>query len=127
MHHLDGTASKTEGHGPQRTLASPVGDLIESGPNPYISYLAHCATSNPYFNAHSIAMTYSAYCMAPFFPSWLGRGTSRRAAFIGGGVPEFPGIVAGVFIVVALSEELDERKAADPARNGTSAVEGLAV
>lgn len=37
-----------------------------------------------------------------------------------------PGIVAGVFIVVALSEELEERKAAFPARNGISAVAGLA-
>ena len=37
-----------------------------------------------------------------------------------------PGIVAGVFIVVALSEELEERKAALPARNGISAVAGLA-
>jgi hypothetical protein len=38
-----------------------------------------------------------------------------------------PGIVAGVFIVVALSEELEERKAALPARNGISAVAGLAA
>lgn len=42
-------------------------------------------------------------------------------------MPGFPGIVAGVFIVVALSEELDDRKAALPARNGNSAVAGLAV
>ena len=32
MHHLDGAASETEGHGPQRTLAGPVGDLIKGGP-----------------------------------------------------------------------------------------------
>jgi hypothetical protein len=38
-----------------------------------------------------------------------------------------PGIVAGVFIVVALSEELEDRKAALPARNGSSAVAGLTV
>lgn len=38
-----------------------------------------------------------------------------------------PGIVAGVFMVVALSEELEERKAALPARKGMSAVAGLAV
>jgi len=37
-----------------------------------------------------------------------------------------PGIVAGVFMVVALSEELEERKAALPARKGMSAVAGLA-
>jgi len=30
MHHLDGTASKTESHGPERSLTSPVGNLIES-------------------------------------------------------------------------------------------------
>ena len=66
--------------------------------------------------------------MTPFFPSWLGNGTSRRiAAFIGGGVPGLPGIVAGDFIVVALSEEVEDRKAALPARNGSSAVAGLAV
>jgi hypothetical protein len=65
--------------------------------------------------------------MAPFLPSWLGNGTSRRATFIGGGVPGLPGIVAGVFIVVALSEELEDRKAALPARNGSSAVAGLAT
>lgn len=70
--------------------------------------------------------TYSAYCIAPFFPSWLGSGTSRRACFIGGGVPGLPGMVAGDFIVVALLEELDDRKAALPARNGSRAVVGLA-
>jgi hypothetical protein len=35
-------------------------------------------------------------------------------------------MVAGVFMVVALSEELEERKAALPARKGISAVAGLA-
>jgi hypothetical protein len=74
-----------------------------------------------------VGVTYSAYCIAPFLPSWLGSGTSRRAIFIGGGVPGLPRIVAGDFIVVALSEELEDRKAALPARNGSSAVAGLAV
>ena len=37
-----------------------------------------------------------------------------------------PGMVAGDFIVVALLEELDERKAALPARKGSRAVVGLA-
>lgn len=32
VHHLDGAAGETEGHGPQRTLTGPVGDLIKSGP-----------------------------------------------------------------------------------------------
>ena len=36
-------------------------------------------------------------------------------------------MVAGLFIVVALLEELEERKAALPARNGSNAVVGLAV
>lgn len=42
-------------------------------------------------------------------------------------MPGLPGIVAGVFIVVALSEELDDKKAALPARKGSRAVAGLAV
>lgn len=71
--------------------------------------------------------TYSAYCMAPFLPSWLGNGTSRRACFMGGGVPGLPTTVAGLFIAVALLEELEERKAALPARKGSRAVVGLAV
>lgn len=36
-------------------------------------------------------------------------------------------MVAGVFMVVALSEELEERNAALPARKGSSAVAGFAV
>jgi hypothetical protein len=32
VHHLDGAAGEAEGHGPQRTLAGPVCDLIKSGP-----------------------------------------------------------------------------------------------
>jgi hypothetical protein len=78
----------------------------------------------PYFHANS---TYNAYCIAPFFPSWLGNGTSRRAIFIGGGVPGLPGMVAGVFMVVALSAELEERNAALPARKAINAVAGLAI
>jgi hypothetical protein len=46
---------------------------------------------------------------------------------MGGGAPSLPGIVAGDFIAVALSEELEDRKAAPPARNGSSAVAGLAA
>lgn len=29
VHHLDGTAGETEGHGPEGALAGPVGDLVE--------------------------------------------------------------------------------------------------
>lgn len=36
-------------------------------------------------------------------------------------------MVAGVFMVVALSEELEERNATLPARKGINAVAGLAV
>lgn len=61
------------------------------------------------------ASTYSAYCMAPFFPSWLGSGTSWRACFVGGGVPGLPDTSPG-FMVVALFEEVLERKATLPAR-----------
>jgi len=69
-------------------------------------------------------VTYSAYCIAPFLPSWLGSGTSRRiAAFIGGGVPGLPDIVAGD----ARSDELEDRKAVLPARKGSNAVAGFAV
>lgn len=31
VHHLDGAACETEGHGPQGALARPIGDLIERG------------------------------------------------------------------------------------------------
>lgn len=30
MHHFDGAAGETESHGPQRGLARPIGDLVES-------------------------------------------------------------------------------------------------
>jgi hypothetical protein len=31
MHHLDGAAGKTECHGPEGALSSPVGYLVEGG------------------------------------------------------------------------------------------------
>src|SRR5690242_5384641 len=34
VHHFDGTAGKTEGHGPEGALTRPVGDLVEGGPVP---------------------------------------------------------------------------------------------
>lgn len=54
--------------------------------------------------------------MAPFFPSWLGSGTSRRACFIGGGVPGPPATRAGFCMGVALFEDVLDRKATLPAR-----------
>jgi len=71
--------------------------------------------------------TYNAYCIAPFFPSWLGNGTSRRAFFIGGGAGGPSATNPGLCVCVAGFEDVLERKAADPARKGSRAVEGLAV
>jgi hypothetical protein len=34
VHHFDGAAGKTEGHGPERALTGPVGDLVKSSPVP---------------------------------------------------------------------------------------------
>jgi hypothetical protein len=70
MHHLHGTACKTEGHGPQRALTSPVGNLIESGPR-WMSAEVH----GVYIGNEA---THKAYCIAPSFFSWLGKGTSVR-------------------------------------------------
>lgn len=92
----------------------------------HVSHVARCliASSSSLRKQDS---TYSAYCMAPFFPSWLGSGTSRRACFIGGGVPGPPETNPGFWVVVALFEEVLERNATLPARYGSSAIVGLAV
>lgn len=128
MHHLDGAACETKGHGPKGALTRPVGYLIQCS-----AIIRVSSSGSPrqirrrqdiYISRKKRGSTYSAYCIAPFLPSWLGNGTSRRACFIGGGVPGFPGTIAGD---AALSEELEERKAVLPARNGNSAVAGLAV
>ena len=72
---------------------------------------------------------YSAYCIAPFFPSWLGSGTSLRSLpvmlFMGGGGSGPPFTSPGFIIsgAAGLEEEL-EMKAAEPAR-GMRAVEGF--
>ena len=131
VHHFDGAACKAEGHGPEGALTRPVGYLVERCPvtacqPEAISTVASSLPKQDVRGFH-LDLTYSAYCMAPFFPSWLGNGTSRRACFIGGGVPGLPGMMAGDFIVAALSDEVEERKAALPARKGSSAVAGLAV
>lgn len=54
--------------------------------------------------------------MAPFFPSWLGNGTSRRAFFTGGGAGGPSATNPGLCVCVADFEDVLERKAADPAR-----------
>lgn len=88
VHHLNSAAGKTEGHGPERALARPVCDLVESGAEPQVS----CCVLFPICTQSS--QTYSAYCMTPCLPSWLGNGTSRCGlpviAFMGGGVPGAP-------------------------------------
>lgn len=70
MHHFNGAAGETEGHGPEGALACPVGDLVEG-----------CAVTLsvcyfPLDPSFASSLTYSAYCMTPCLPSWLGNGTS---------------------------------------------------
>jgi hypothetical protein len=53
--------------------------------------------------------------MTPFFPSWLGNGTSRLSLpvmLIGGGVPGFPGTLCGVTALAGFFDE-DEIAATD--------------
>ncbi len=68
--------------------------------------------------------TCSAYCIAPFFSSWLGSGTSRRGLPVtlsGGPSPSRDGVRA-----VAGFGGDEDMKAEGPARSGRSAVDGLA-
>jgi hypothetical protein len=123
VHHFDGAAGETEGHGPQGALTRPVGDLVERGTG---VILAACSVPTSHY-PEEVTQAYSAYCMAPFFPSWLGSGTSRRACFIGGGVPGLPATRPGVCIGAAGVEAVEERNAAVPARYGNSAVAVLAA
>lgn len=70
--------------------------------------------------------TDSAYCMAPSFFSWLGKGTSRRGLPVtlsGGPRASCDGVTS----VVADLVDVDEMKADVPLRNGISAEEGLAI
>lgn len=75
VHHLDGAACKTEGHGPQRALTSPIGNLIKGGPGEY----RVSGSSRRILDESYREQTNKAYCIAPSFFSWLGKGTSRRA------------------------------------------------
>lgn len=124
MHHLESAAGETECHGPEGALTCPVGHLIKCGAVRMRQWqfslnIPPIATSNRW--------SYSAYCMAPFLPSWLGSGTSRRANFMGGGVPGFPATKPGFCIGVALFDDVEDMKATLPARNGSRAVVGLAI
>lgn len=75
------------------------------------------------------ALTYSAYCMTPLVPSWLGNGTCVGIPlFIGGGVPGLPLTKPGLCITGSAGfEEVEEMKAAFIARKGMIAVVGLAM
>ena len=77
----------------------------------------------------SAYQTYSAYCMTPFVPSWLGNGTCVGIPlFIGGGVPGFPFTMPGLCMTGSAGfDEVEEMKAAFAARKGIMAVVGLAV
>ena len=124
VHHLDGAAGEAESHGPEGALARPVGDLVEG-----------CAGAVHQCSARiclHIFLTYSAYCMAPCFPSWLGNGTSWCGFpvidFIEGGVPDWPATRPGFCVAgSAPLEEEEEMKAALAARKGWRAAVGLAV
>ena len=128
MHHLDGAACETESHGPEGSLASPVCHLIKRGsvaPGQFI--LSPCTLPFFFFSFES---TYSAYCIAPCFPSWLGRSTSLCGfpvtAFMGGGVPEAPLTMPPLSTAAAFLFEELEMYAAWTARGKRAAV-GLAV
>lgn len=106
-------------------MARPVGDLVEGcAGNPCVNVL-------PKF-AFRILLTYSAYCMTPCFPSWLGNGTSWCGFpvidFIEGGVPGWPATRPGFCVAgSAPLEDEEEMKAALAARKGWRAAVGLAV
>lgn len=126
MHHLDGAAGETEGHGPERALARPVCDLIKSSAG------LHVRTNLRLPRCTNCSKTYSAYCMTPCLPSWLGNGTSRCGfpviAFMGGGVPGPPLTSPGLWLTGAAGFVLEEEmKAALATRKGWRAAVGLAV
>lgn len=109
MHHLDGTAGETEGHGPKRGLTGPVGDNVERGPTPMLAMLV--ANVGPGW-----ILSYRAYWITFFAFSSLGRGISLR------GLARPPAAPWGV-------RELALRRAealmAAAARKGTREVVGL--
>ena len=69
--------------------------------------------------------TYSAYCMAPSFFSWLGRGTSRLGLPVA--VRGGPWASCDLVIAVAGLDDVEEMEAAGPSRERRSEVGGLAV
>jgi hypothetical protein len=106
VHHLNSAAGETEGHGPERALARPVCDLVKGGA------VSHVRTRTCLPKSFSSSKTYSAYCMTPCLPSWLGNGTSRCGlpviAFMGGGVPGAPRTKPGLCVTGAAGFVLEE-------------------
>jgi hypothetical protein len=87
-----------------------------------------CQSYVPFNVFSGCSPTYSAYCAKPFFPSWLGSGTSRRSFLTGRGAPGPCEMRPGVCVTCpALLDEELEIQAAGAARNGRSAVMGLAA
>ncbi len=69
--------------------------------------------------------TYNAYCIAPSFLSWLGRGTSRRTLPV---TLSCGPSTSWVFCIsVADLAEEDDMNAEGPARRGRRADEGLTM
>ena len=106
VHHLNSAAGETEGHGPERALARPVCDLVKGGAVSHVRARTFLPKSFQY------SKTYSAYCMTPCLPSWLGNGTSRCGfpviAFMGGGVPGPPLTSPGLWLTGAAGFVLEE-------------------
>jgi hypothetical protein len=51
VHHFDGTAGETEGHGPEGTLTRPIGDLVESCAGDLSASLRNnCYSTSPILN-----------------------------------------------------------------------------
>lgn len=134
MHHFHSAAGESEGHGPEWSLTSPIGHLIEGGPVNLLSAIAlDCASPPLQFLTKSFQMpansiyvtvegTYKAYCITPFFPSWLGKGTSLLGFPVTlSGRPSSLDRIAGV----AGFEAEEEMAAID--LYGSNAVVGFAV
>lgn len=119
MHHLNSATSETESHGPKGALTSPICDLV------HCCSVADGISKAPNIDSQ-VGMTYKAYCIAPSFFSWLGRGTSLRGlpVTLSGGPSAF---WDGVTCVVAAFDDVEEMNADGPARKARRAVVGLAM
>ena len=140
VHHFDGAAGEAEGHGPEGALAGPVGDLVEgcsvSGKGWLVMGYNKVAAAEKSFarrldgekdvlEGWRARKTYNAYCMAPSFFSWLGRGTSRLGLPVA--VRGGPWASCDLVTAVAGLADVEEMYAAGPRRERRSEVAGLAV